>query len=244
MTVDITQDEMNILNLNGISAEDVRANVEFSRATGMDDDAIRQQFSSTIERLKPLTKVSANDTGKIKEWQDKGAITPFELGQRRGVVFNGNYDNIDNSANLSAIGQKLENSAYNDVVEQRIQAAKNQKAERNKRVNEGTASFFDRAGAALDRMGQASYQAQLNAPEDITLKMAGVNKPKDKSGEIDFNEALGNSFMSGSWLPFVGGYIGSADTKKEREIEERIRNGKPIRQDELNFINDRTSSPE
>lgn len=239
MTVDITQDEMNILNLNGISAEDVRANVEFSRATGMDDDAIRQQFSSTIERLKPLTKVSANDTGKIKEWQDKGAITPFELGQRRGVVFNGNYDNIDNSANLSAIGQKLENSAYNDVVEQRIQAAKNQKAERNKRVNEGTASFFDRAGAALDRMGQASYQAQLNAPEDITLKMAGVNKPKDKSGEIDFNEALGNSFMSGSWLPFVGGYIGSADTKKEREIEERIRNGKPIRQDELNFINHR-----
>ena len=239
MTVDITQDEMNILNLNGISAEDVRANVEFSRATGMDDDAIRQQFSSTIERLKPLTKVSANDTGKIKEWQDKGAITPFELGQRRGVVFNGNYDNIDNSANLSAIGQKLENSAYNDVVEQRIQAAKNQKAERNKRVNEGTASFFDRAGAALDRMGQASYQAQLNAPEDITLKMAGVNKPKDKSGEIDFNEALGNSFMSGSWLPFVGGYISGADTKKEREIAEKIRDGKPIRQDELNFINHR-----
>ena len=240
MTVDITQDEMNILNLNGISAEDVRANVEFSRATGMDDDAIRQQFSNTIEKLKPITKVSANDTGKIKEWQDKGAITPFELGQRRGVVFDGTYNNIDNSANLSPLEQKLENSAYNDKVEQRIQAAKNQKAERNKRVNEGTGSFFDRAGAALDRMGQASYQAQLNAPEDITLKMAGVNKPKEeKSGEINFSEALGNSFMTGSWLPFVGGYIGSADTKKERAIEEKIRNGKPIRQDELNFINHR-----
>lgn len=240
MTVDITQDEMNILNLNGISAEDVRANVEFSRATGMDDDAIRQQFSNTIEKLKPITKVSANDTGKIKEWQDKGAITPFELGQRRGVVFNGTYNNIDNSANLSPLEQKFENSAYNDKVEQRIQAAKNQKAERNKRVNEGTGSFFDRAGAALDRMGQASYQAQLNAPEDITLKMAGVNKPKEeKSGEINFSEALGNSFMTGSWLPFVGGYIGSADTKKERAIEEKIRNGKPIRQDELNFINHR-----
>lgn len=239
MTVDITQDEMNILNLNGISAEDVRANVEYSRATGMDDDAIRQQFSNTIEKLKPITKVSANDTGKIKEWQDKGAITPFELGQRRGVVFDGTYNNIDNSANLSPLEQKLENSAYNDKVEQRIQAAKNQKAERNKRVNEGTGSFFDRAGAALDRMGQASYQAQLNAPEDITLKMTGVNKPKDKSGEIDFSEALGNSFMTGSWLPFVGGYIGSADTKKERAIEEKIRNGKTIRQDELNFINHR-----
>ena len=240
MTVDITQDEMNILNLNGISAEDVRANVEFSRATGMDDDAIRQQFSNTIEKLKPITKVSANDTGKIKEWQDKGAITPFELGQRRGVVFDGTYNNIDNSANLSPLEQKFENSAYNDKVEQRIQAAKNKKAERNKRVNEGTGSFFDRAGAALDRMGQASYQAQLNAPEDITLKMAGVNKPKEeKSGEINFSEALGNSFMTGSWLPFVGGYIASADTKKERAIEEKIRNGKPIRQDELNFINHR-----
>jgi hypothetical protein len=160
MTVEITQDEMNILNLNGISAEDVRANVEYSRATGLDDAAIRQQFTGTIESLKPLTKVSANDTGKIKEWQDKGAITPFELGQIKGVVFDGTYSNIDNSANLSPIGQRLENSAYNDTVEQRIQAAKDAKAERNQRVNDGTASFFDRAGAALDRWGEKAYQSQ------------------------------------------------------------------------------------
>lgn len=240
MTVDITQDEMNILNLNGISTEDVRANVEYLRATGMDDDTIRNQFSNTIEKLKPITKVSANDTGKIKEWQQKGGITPFELGQRRGVMFDGTYSNIDNSANLSALERKLKNSAYNDKVEQRIQAAKDRKAERNKRVNEGTASFFDRAGAALDRMGQASYQAQLNTPDDITARMAGINKQDEqKTGEINFAEALGNSAMSGSWLPFVGGYAGSADTKKERAIEEKIRNGKPIRQDELNFINHR-----
>ena len=240
MTVDITQDEMNILNLNGISTEDVRANVEYMRATGMDDNTIRNQFSNTIEKLKPITKVSVNDTGKIKEWQQKGGITPFELGQRIGVVFDGTYSNIDNSANLSALGKKLENSAYNEKVEQRIQAAKDKKAERNKRVNEGTTSFLDRAGAALDRMGQASYQAQLNAPDDITARMAGINKQSEpRTGEINFAEALGNSFMSGSWLPFVGGYIGSADTKKEREIEEKIRNGKPIRQDELNFINHR-----
>ena len=240
MTVDITQDEMNILNLNGISTEDVRANVEYLRATGLDDVTIRNQFSNTIEKLKPITKVSANDTGKIKEWQQKGGITPFELGQRRGVVFDGTYSNIDNSANLSALGKKLENSTYNDKVEQRIQAAKDKKAERNKRVNEGTASFLDRAGAALDRMGQASYQAQLNTPDDITARMAGINKQSEpRAGEINFAEALGNSFMTGSWLPFVGGYIGSADTKKERAIEEKIRNGKPIRQDELNFINHR-----
>ena len=56
MTVDITQDEMNILNLNGISAEDVRANVEFSRATGMDDNAIRQALRTLYVRLKMMDK--------------------------------------------------------------------------------------------------------------------------------------------------------------------------------------------
>ena len=49
MPVEITQEEMNILNLNGISAEDVRANVEFSRASGLDDFAIRQQFTNTLK---------------------------------------------------------------------------------------------------------------------------------------------------------------------------------------------------
>lgn len=241
MTVDITQDEMNILNLNGISAETVRANVEYLRATGMDDAAIRQQFTNTIGELKPITKVSANDAGKIKEWQDKGAITPFEMAQRKSMVFDGTYHNIDDSANLSAIEKKMKNSAYNSVVEQRIQAAQNKKAERNKRVNEGTASFLDRAGAALDRMGEASYQAQVNAPDDLVLRMSGVNKPKEvQTGKIGFSEGLGNSFMTGSWLPFVGGFVGSADTKKERQIAENIRNGKPIRQDELDFINHRT----
>ena len=32
MSVDITQDEMNILNLNGISVEDVKSNIDYLRA--------------------------------------------------------------------------------------------------------------------------------------------------------------------------------------------------------------------
>lgn len=78
MSIDITQDEMNILNLNGISVEDVKSNIDYLRATGIDDSAIRQKYSETINELKPITKQSANDTGKIKEWKNKGAVTPFE----------------------------------------------------------------------------------------------------------------------------------------------------------------------
>ncbi len=94
MTVDITQDEMNILNLNGISADEIRSNVEYMRATGLDDAAIRKQYTDTINELKPLTKQSYNDTGKIKEWQAKGGITPFEYANKRAVEFNGTYDNV------------------------------------------------------------------------------------------------------------------------------------------------------
>lgn len=240
MTVDITQEEMNILNLNGISAEDVRANVEFSRANGLDDNAIREQFSNTINELKPLTKTSVNDTGKIQAWKDKGPITPYEMGKLSTVVYNGTYNNIDNSANLTQLGQKLKNSERNNSVEQRLQAQKEKKAERDKRVNKGTASFIDRAGAAIDRMGSASYQAQVNSPDDFTAARAGISHPAEaKNGKIGFTEAYANSFMTGSWIPFVGGFISGADTKKEREIGEKIRDRKPLRQDEIDFINHR-----
>lgn len=239
MTVDITQDEMNILNLNGISADEIRSNIEYMRATGLDDVAIRKQYTDTINELKPLTKQSYNDTGKIKEWQAKGGITPFEYANKRAVEFKGAYNNIDDNANLSSFEQKLKNSPRNAVVEERIVKNAQAKAERDKRVNEGTASFLDRASAALDRWGNGSYQAQTNAPDDVVVKMSGVNNPVDKSGKINFTESLGNSFMTGEWLPFIGGFIKGADDKKEREIREHILNGEPIRQDELNYLNHR-----
>lgn len=239
MTVDITQDEMNILNKNGISAEEIRSNVEYMRATGVDDKAIRQQYTDILGELRPLTKQSYNDTGKIKDWQSKGGITPFEYAQRKAVEFGGEYGNIDNNANLNLLEQKLKNSPRNIAVEEKIAKNLQEKAERNKRVNEGTASFLDRANAALDRMANASYQAQVNAPDDVVIKMLGVNNSSDKSGKINFSESLGNSFITGDWIPFVGGFIKGADDKKEREIRQHILNGEPIRQDELNYLNNR-----
>lgn len=238
MSVDITQDEMNILNLNGISVEDVKSNIDYLRATGIDDSAIRQQYNETINELKPITKQSANDTGKIKEWKNKGGITPFEYAQNRAIEFNGTYNNIDNNVNFNPVEQALRNSPRNEAVRKKIEENFRQKQERNKRVNDGTASFWDRAGAALDRMGNASYQAQVNAPADPIVKnIIESQNTTDKTGKINFTESLGNSFASGEWIPFIGGFIGGVDDKKEREIQEKIRKSQPIRQDELNYLN-------
>ena len=241
MTVDITQDEMNILNLNGISVEDAKANVDYLRATGLSDEEIRNQFSSTINELRPLTKQSINDTRNIKTWKEKGGIGPFEYASKKAMLYNGTYDNIDNNANFNTVEQTLNNSSRNSTVNERLLERQNKINARNQRVNEGTASFFDRAGAAIDRMGNASFQSQVNAPDDFSVKMSGINKPNDidMSEKIGFKESLANSFIDGKWIPYIGGYISGSGDKKEREIQQHILNGEPIREDELNYLNRR-----
>lgn len=240
MTVHISQDEMNILNLNGISVEDAKANVDYLRATGLNDDEIRDQFSNTINELRPLTKQSANDTGNIQTWKDKGPITPFEEGKRKSVKFDGTYSNIDEYANLGLSPEQKQKRI--DAQEKREFAdkeAEQKKLERNKRVNNGTASFWDRAGAFMDRVTDNQMQAAMDSPDDLTIQMSGINNPSkiDKSQKIGFHESLANSYASGAWIPFAGGWITGSEDKKQRDIIERIRNGEAIRPDELNYIN-------
>ena len=241
MTVDITQDEMNILNLNGLSIEDVKSDIDYMRSTGLDDNAIRQQYTDTINELRPITKQSVNDTRNIKTWNEKGGIGPFEYASKKAMLYNGTYDNIDNNANFNAVENALNNSSRNSTVDERLQERQNKIDARNQRVNEGTASFFDRAGAAIDRIGNSSFQNQVNAPDDFSVKMSGVNKTSniDKSKKIGFKESLGNSFIGGEWIPYIGGYISGSGDKKEREIQQHILNGEPIREDELNYLNHR-----
>ena len=239
MTVHISQDEMNILNLNGISVEDAKANVDYLRATGLNDDEIRNQFSDTIEELRPLTKQSANDTGNIQTWKDKGPITPFEEGKRKSVKFDGTYSNIDENANLSNFDKALKNSKRNQEVEKNISDIEQKKSERNKRVNEGTGSLLDRVGAFIDRVGEGQAKAAMDSPDDLSIQMSGINNPSkiDKSQKIGFQEALANSYASGAWIPFAGGWITGSEDKKQRDIIERIRKGEAIRPDELGYIN-------
>ena len=241
MTVDITQDEMNILNLNGLSIEDVKSDIDYMRSTGLDDNTIRQQYTDTINELRPITKQSVNDTRNIKTWNEKGGIGPFEYASKKAMLYNGTYDNIDNNANFNAVENALNNSSRNSTVDERLQERQNKIDARNQRVNEGTASFFDRAGAAIDRIGNSSFQNQVNAPDDFSVKMSGVNKTSniDKSKKIGFKESLGNSFIGGEWIPYIGGYVSGSGDKKEREIQQHILNGEPIREDELNYLNHR-----
>ena len=241
MTVDITQDEMNILNLNGLSIEDVKSDIDYMRSTGLDDNTIRQQYTDTINELRPITKQSVNDTRNIKTWNEKGGIGPFEYASKKAMLYNGTYDNIDNNANFNAVENALNNSSRNSTVDEKLQERQNKIDARNQRVNEGTASFFDRAGAAIDRIGNSSFQNQVNAPDDFSVKMSGVNKTSniDKSKKIGFKESLGNSFIGGEWIPYIGGYISGSGDKKEREIQQHILNGEPIREDELNYLNHR-----
>ena len=241
MTVDITQDEMNILNLNGLSIEDVKSDIDYMRSTGLDDNTIRQQYTDTINELRPITKQSVNDTRNIKTWNEKGGIGPFEYASKKAMLYNGTYDNIDNNANFNAVENALNNSSRNSTVDERLQERQNKIDARNQRVNEGTASFFDRTGAAIDRIGNSSFQNQVNAPDDFSVKMSGVNKTSniDKSKKIGFKESLGNSFIGGEWIPYIGGYVSGSGDKKEREIQQHILNGEPIREDELNYLNHR-----
>ena len=241
MPIEITQDEMNILNLNGISYDDIKDNIELSRASGLDDATIREQFTNTIKELQPITKTSFNTTGEIKNWQEKGAIGPYEYAKRKAYLYDGTYSNIDNKANLSKVEQVFSNSSYNDTVEQRIEKQKQAKLERDKRVNEGTASFIDRVGAAVDRWGKASLEAQKSTPSletQVQQNLTSLENNK-KEGKIGFVEAAANSYLSGEWTPFIGGFIGGIDDKKEHEIQEKIIAGKPIRQDELDFLNNK-----
>lgn len=242
MTVHISQDEMNILNLNGISVEDAKANVDYLRATGLNDDEIRNKFSDTIDELRPLTKQSPNDSGNIQTWKTKGPITPFEEGKRKSVKFDGTYSNIDEYANLGLSPEEKQKRI--EAKEKRELAAKisEQKIlERNKRVNNGTASFWDRTEAFFERAAKSQIQAATDAPDDLTIQMSGVNKPSkiDKSKKIGFQESLANSYASGEWIPFVGGWITGSEDKKQREILEHIRKGEAIRPDELNYVNHR-----
>ena len=194
---------------------------------------------------------------KVKEWIGKGAINVMEAGKRYASELDGTYGNIDPAANLNRVEKALQNSGVNNIVDERIEKQAKAKAERNKKVNNGTASILDRIGAGLDRWGNTSYQAQVKgAEQQEASQMPHKNDPNykykpvgtditgrviynetDLRKKIDFSEALADSIGKGKALPFISGLIEGSSAKKYRDIAERIRNGEAIRQDELDFVN-------
>ena len=242
--------------------------------TIIDENEEQQKYQEVVSKITPemLGLKPTNDFAqyaqqtiiddnpeKAKEWKNKGSINVMEAGKRFAAEFDGSYDNIDPSANFNAAEKALFNSGINNVVDERIERQKREKAARNKRVNDGTASILDRIGASLDRWGNASYNVQLNdAKKQTELQQPNKDNPNykykpagvDMTGKVIYNEvdlkkkigffeALSDSIGQGKALPFAGGWIEGSGEKKFRDIAERIRNGESIRQDELDYINKR-----
>lgn len=208
MTVDITYDEMNILNLNGLSLESVQGDIAMKRASGMSDEDIKADYTNLINELKPLTTTSANDTAKIQSWQNKGAITPFEYGQRNSIQYDkikGKEAPIDTATRtLGEVSKQAESYLYN----------------------------FDAALGTANRLIGGIARNRVLHEKDL-------EKSETSDKKIGFAEAFRNTFKSGEWLPFVGGFLSKNgfDAKREREIEKKIRNGEALYESDLDFIN-------
>ncbi len=238
----------------------------------IDENEEQKKYTEVVNKITPETlglrptndfaeyaqqTIIDENPDKVKEWVGKGAINIMEAGKRYASEFDGTYGNIDPTANLNSVEKALHNSGINNAVDERIEKQAKAKEERNKRVNNGTASILDRIGASLDRWGNASYQAQLKgAEQQENAQMPHKNDPNykykpigtditgrviynetDLRKKIDFSEALADSIGKGKALPFVSGWIEGTATKKYRDIAERIRNGEAIRQDELDYVN-------
>ena len=230
----------------------------------IDENEEQQKYNQVVNKitpeslgLKPTTDFEQyaqqtlidEDSDKVKQWVDKGSIGVMEAGKRYAdeFDFDGNYSNI----------APAKKSEYSKKVDKRIADNQLKTQERNKRVNNGTASILDRIGAALDRWGQTAYNAQVQQSEqqsnmqmphkgdsnykykpyaaDITGRV--LYNETDLRKKINFTEALANSIGRGEALPFVSGIIQGNEIKKYRDITERIKNGETIRQDELNYVN-------
>ena len=138
----------------------------------IDENEEQQKYNQVVNKitpeslgLKPTTDFEQyaqqtlidEDSDKVKQWVDKGSIGVMEAGKRYAdeFDFDGNYSNI----------APVEKSEYSKKVDKRIADNQLKTQERNKRVNNGTASILDRIGAALDRWGQTAYNAQVQQSE-------------------------------------------------------------------------------
>lgn len=238
----------------------------------IDDNEEQMKFDEVVNKITPQTlglnpttdfeqyaqeEIINDNPEKVKGWIDKGSIGILEAGERFEYEFNGTYDNIDNNANLNKAELALKNSNYNNIVDERIENAKIKKAERERRISDGTASILDKIGSGFDKWGEASYQAQLQnaqTQEDLQkphkndtsyrynpafVSKAGniIYSETDLKKKIGFSEALADSIGRGKSMPLFSGAIEGATNKKFRDITDRIKNNEAIRQDELDFVN-------
>ena len=193
-------------------------------------------------------------------WKSKGSIGVLEAGKMFADEFDGSYDNV------LTIEQQKQNYRYkhpvigeerSNKVDERIAKNKRAREERQKRINEGSASLYDKIVNKLDQFGDNSYKAQVDAAkQNEQLQKPHKGNPNyryeakgaDLSGRVIYNEVdlrkkigfaegLHDSIGSGEALPFVAGWVTGSYDKHIESIKNKVENGEQITQQELDSFN-------
>jgi predicted nucleotidyltransferase len=207
------------------------------------------------------TETIKNEMPKQYEsWKSKGSIGVIEAGKMFADEFDGSYDNVltieQQKQNYRdkhpVIGEERSNK-----VDERIAKNKRAREERQKRINEGSASLYDKIVNKLDQFGDNSYKAQVDAakqneqlqkPHEGNPNYRYEAKGADLSGRVIYNEVdlrkkigfaegLHDSIGSGEALPFVAGWVTGSYDKHIENIKNKVENGEQITQQELDSFN-------
>lgn len=207
------------------------------------------------------TETIKNEMPKQYEsWKSKGSIGVLEAGKMFADEFDGSYDNVltieQQKQNYRdkhpVIGEERSNK-----VDERIAKNKRAREERQKRINEGSASLYDKIVNKLDQFGDNSYKAQVDAakqneqlqkPHEGNPNYRYEAKGADLSGRVIYNEVdlrkkigfaegLHDSIGSGEALPFVAGWVTGSYDKHIENIKNKVENGEQITQQELDSFN-------
>lgn len=197
---------------------------------------------------------------QYESWKSKGSIGVLEAGKMFADEFDGSYDNV------LTIEQQKQNyrdkhpvigEEYSNIVDERIAKNKRAREERQKRINEGSASLYDKIVNKLDQFGDNSHKAQVDtAKQNEQLQKPHEGNPNyryeakgaDLSGRVIYNEVdlrkkigfaegLHDSIDSGEALPFVAGWVTGLYDKHIESIKNKVENGEQITQQELDSFN-------
>ena len=248
----LTQEQIKIMdNISGVGSSKTNNSTkpanndlfaEMDKISGLGNTSNEPDLVEQIQKENPE---------KFTEWKNKGGITPYEAALNAAREFNGTYENVVPTSNRV--------TEFNAQMAEQRREREQKRAEKNKirnqRVNEGTANFFERAGAYIDRKSQQIAQDQAEYYNSFTKEQPHKDNPNyrydmvrtnsmgvpvyketDLLKKIGFLEAMGDTVYKGTAFGAID--EGFTD-KKEREIKQRILNNDPITQDELDFINKR-----
>ena len=223
---------------------------DFIRTHKVTPEMLGLQPTTEFERF-AQQQIIDEDEDNARRMAEKGAIDILEAGRRFAGEYNGTYDNVYKKENTV----RPEFQRLNDNLNERLQKKEIAKLERNKRVNDGSASLLDRFSSALDRWSDSINKEQLSYEQ----QMYGTPRKYDENykykynqnktllhgyvtyDEVDMRKKIG--FLEGlsksgaRAVPFIGGWLVGKDQKHFETIADKIKNNQQITEDDYNFFN-------